>query len=289
MNDHERDPRRNVTVASADALLQPSTRRRFLRMMGIGGTITLLPGVFTACNDDLPTESGSGGGAGQPSDLAAISFDLRTDVGIFRLVHLNEMLEALLYTAVVASPTFATLSAPEQELFRDLRDVEIIHREFIGAALGDAALPDISTQLNQATIAAILSSRSNIIAAARLLENQGVAALNGAGKYLRDARNLLIAGKAVSVEARHAAALLDIAPPPGTDPATAFAGAGIVDANGLDVKLEAPVVLERVKALDLVREEAESQVTIGAAPTTQQGTPTPDFFPAYLAPASLPF
>lgn len=282
MTDHERARGRDdtVIVASPDELLQPATRRGFLRMLGVGGSIVLLPGVFGACSDDDEPTGNDGGNNGNGNTLDRITFDLRNDVGIFRLVHLNEMLEAAFYTAVVAGQQFATFTAEEQELFRDLRDVEIIHREFIARALGTAALPDVTTRLNTTTLNGILSSKANIIATARMLENQGVAALNGAGKYLKDARNLLIAGKAVSVEARHAAALRDLAPPAGVTANTAFAGDDITDTNGRDVKLEATTVLARVRALNVIAEPLNSNITISNAPDAAQGVASTDFFPA---------
>lgn len=281
MTDHERARGRQdaVLVSSADELFQPGTRRSFLRMLGVGGSVVLLPSFFGACSDD-DEPTGNNGNNGNGNTLDRITFDLRNDVGIFRLVHLNEIVEAAFYTAVVAGTQFASFTAEEQELFRDLRDVEIIHREFIGAALGTAALPDVSTRLNTTTLNSILSSKTSIIATARMLENQGVAALNGAGKYLKDARNLLIAGKAVSVEARHAAALRDLAPPAGVNANTAFAGDDITDPQGRDVKLEATTVLARVRAANVIAEPLNSNITISNGPDAAQGVASTDFFPA---------
>jgi len=107
-----------------------------------------------------------------------------------------------------------------------------------------------------------------------------VAALNGAGKYLTDTRNLLVAGKLASVEARHAAALRDVLPPPGVNPNTAFAGDDIIDANGRDIKLEAGVVVQKIAAAGVLKGATLANPPITAGPTANQGVPTPDFFPA---------
>ena len=280
----------SVTLTSAGELMNPGTRRAFMRRLFAGGTVVMLPSVFAGCNTDTispvrepgtGTGTGGGGGGTTPGPVTNLSFDLRSDVGIFRLVHLNEQLEAAFYTAVVASPNFnAFFNAEEREVLTDLRDVEVIHREFVGDALGAQAVPDIRGSLNTATINTLLSSRASILNSARMFENMGVAALNGAGKYLQDARNLLLAGKIVSVEARHAAALRDIAPPAGQNPNTAFAGDDIIDANGRDVKLEASTVIARVQALNLLNANTLAPTPIAAAPTATQGVPTPDFFPA---------
>lgn len=273
-------PGEPMVIASAGELMLPRTRRGFVRTLLAGGTVMMLPTVFTACDD----EDGGGGnplGPGPvPDPVTGVSFDLRSDVGIFRLVHTLEQLEGAFYTAVVASDTFDRFSAPERELFVDLRNVEVTHREFMRTALGSQAVPDIRGSIDRNTLDQILSSRESIVNTARMFEHIGVAGLNGAGKYLQDARNLLLAGKFASVEARHAAALRDIMPPAGPNPNTAFAGDDIIDNNGRDVKLEAGAVLARVAATGLLRAGTLASPAITAAPTATQGVPTPDFFPA---------
>ncbi|MBA3890159.1 MAG: ferritin-like domain-containing protein [Gemmatimonadaceae bacterium] len=262
------DPETPLAVSTPDELMRPGTRREFVRQMAAGGTVIMLPGVFAGCAT-VPLVAPGG-----------LAFDLRSDVGILRLVHTLEQLEAAFYTAVVASANFATFfTSAERELFTDLRNVEIVHREFLRTALGSAAVPDVTGSINGATLAAILSSRANILGAAKLFEHLGVAGLNGAGKYLQDARNLLLAGKFVSVEARHAAALRDVAPGAGQNANTAFAGDDITDSNGMDVKLEAGAVLDRVASTNIVSNGAVSSRNITHAPTANQGRPSADFFP----------
>lgn len=268
-----------MLIAHAGELMNPGTRRSFVRKLLAGGTVLMLPSVFTACDDD--DDDGNPLGPGPtPDPVTGVSFDLRSDVGIFRLVHTLEQLEGAFYTAVVASGTFSTFSAEERELFVDLRNTEVIHREFMRTALGSQAVPDIRGSIDRNALENVLSSRVNIINTARMFEHLGVAGLNGAGKYLQDARNLLLAGKFASVEARHAAALRDILPPAGQNANTAFAGDDIIDANGRDVKLEAGAVLQRVGATGLLRAGTLANPAITSAPTATQGVPTPDFFPA---------
>lgn len=269
-SDHE-----PVVVRSADELLRLTTRRHFLRALGAGASIVLLPGVFAACGD------GSGMTAVGGFTDGALSFDLRTDVGIFRLAQTQEIIESVFYSAVVAHAAFNSFfTADERELFIDLRNVETIHREFLRNALGAQAVPDFSGQLNQTTLQRLLVSRDSIVTTARMLEHTGLATLNGAGKYLRDARNLLVAGKLASVEARHAAALRDFAPPAGIVAATAFAGDDVVDSTGRDVKIEADASLARVKGLAIISEPVNGMLTISNLPDPTQGVPSPNFFPA---------
>jgi hypothetical protein len=266
-----------VVIQSATELFSLPTRRGFLRTLLAGGTAVMLPSVFTACNDD---STGPDDDEEIPDPVTGLSFNLTTDVGIFRLLHLQEQVEAAFYTAVVNSDVFAVMNAADRELFLDLRDVEITHREFIRTALGAQALPDIRGSLNTATINTIISNRTSIITTARMLEHTGLAGLNGTGKYIQDVRNLLVAGKLASVEARHAAALRDLLPPPGVNANTAFASDDIIDANGRDVKLEADGVLQKDASTGLLMSGTLASPPITAGPTAAQGVPTPDFFPA---------
>ena len=83
------------------------------------------------------------------------------------------------------------------------------------------------------------ASRTSVLGAAKIFEDLGVAAYNGAGQFLESADFLLIAGKIVSVEARHAAAIRDLINPGSAD----FAGDDIIDANGLERTLNFTEVL----------------------------------------------
>ena len=272
MSDHDREREGSLVIARADELLRPATRRNFVRMLGVGGSIVMLPSIFGACDDDDDPVNPN-----PPGATAAITFDLRSDIGIFRFAHTLEQLEAAFYTAVVAATNFATLfNAEEREVLTDLRNHEIVHREFFRTALGTQAVPDISPYLNTTTVTALLASRASILGAARLFEDLGVAAYNGAGKYLQNANNLLVAGKIVSVEARHAAIIRDLLPPTGQDANKAFAGDDVVNAQGLDVKLEAGAVLARVDAANVFTEAEEEVITISNAPSASQGTATAD-------------
>jgi hypothetical protein len=57
------------------------------------------------------------------------------------------------------------------------------------------------------------NSRTSVLAAAAAFENLGVAAYNGAAQYISSTDYLTLAGKIVSVEARHASAILDLQNP----------------------------------------------------------------------------
>lgn len=148
------------------------------------------------------------------------------DVGILNYAYVLEQLEATFYERVVSNP-YAGISNMELSILRDIRDHEVAHREFLKAALGSAAVPMLAIDFPGVDF----GSRQSILETARLYEDLGVSAYNGAGKYLRSAINLSTAGKIVSVEARHAAVIRELLQP-GT---AAFAGDDVVDpVTGLD-------------------------------------------------------
>ena len=247
---------REFIVSSGDQLLQATSRRRFLGLMGMGGAIVFLPSVFTACDD-----SGNLGINPQPTTY---TLDLSNDTGILNYAYALEQLEAAYYTAALASAGFAALSANEKEVLFDLQKHEVIHREFFKTVLGGAAIPSIN--FNTTTVGTLTASRDVLLKTSQLLEDTGVSAYNGAGKYLTNAANLLVAGKIVSVEARHAAAIRDIRD---GNNGRLFAGNDVVTGAGLDVKAEPSTVGTAVNGLNVV----VGSIAIGTPPDPNKKTP----------------
>lgn len=267
-----------MIVRNLGELMSPRTRRGFVRTLLAGGTVVLLPSVFTGCGDD--DDDGMG-----PNPTTGLAFDLRTDAGIFRIVDLLELLEGFYYTEVVRSANFNSFFSPEeQELFVDLRDAEIVHREFVRQALGPMRVPDVTTtSINRTRLDELLSSRESIVRTARNFEHTGVSGLNGASKFLQDPRNLQATRNFATVEGRHAAALLDIPLVQGGAVAnTDFAGSNVVDPTGLDVKVEATDpggVFDRVAAIGLLQPGTLATPPVSNPPSMAQGAPTPSFPP----------
>jgi hypothetical protein len=219
---------KTLVIDHPDQFFKVSTRRSFLKMLGVGGSIVLMPAVFAACGDNNSTTgtiTNPPGGGTTTAD--PVTLNLSNDFGILNYAYALEQLEAAFYTAVVSSSLFSAFGADHQEVLVDLRNHEIIHREFLKAALGSNALPALT--LNASAVAQTMTSTLVVLKSAETFEDLGVSAYNGAGKYLKDAGYLTIAGKIVSVEARHAAAIRDIrdilGEPRGSDaPYTRFAG-----------------------------------------------------------------
>jgi rubrerythrin len=205
-------------------------RREFLKISGLVAASTGL--ILMGCNDD--------DGPATDQKLPGVrdgKFDLGgNDFGVLSYAYALEQLEADFYTKVVNATNFRiTFNSTEQTILTDLYNHEVIHREFFKAAL-TGALPDPSSQLlpNLAFNYGALNfnSRNEVLATAKALEDTGVAAYNGAGRLLTNPDYLLLAGKIVSVEARHASAIRSLINPNSAD----FAGDDVINTTtGLDV------------------------------------------------------
>lgn len=200
-------------------------RRDFLRFAGLGSAAIAL----AACGVD-PSRITQASQAASPvvgpaAAGATITLDFSSDIGVLNFAYALEQLEAAFYAQVVANPQYGSIfSTAEQRIFNDLRDHEAIHRDFFKAALQGAAIPNLTPNFSGIDF----TSRTSVLSAAQAFEDTGVGAYNGAAKYIKSAGYLTVAGKIVSVEARHASAIRDLQQPrsgyfaPNTfDPATA--------------------------------------------------------------------
>jgi hypothetical protein len=226
------DQKRTLVVGQARQLFGAASRREFLRTMALGGTAILLPTLFAGCDDDQRTVIGVDE---DPNQTGIVTLDLSTDIGILNYAFALEQMEAAFYTMVVQNFGSSNLTQADRDVLNDIREHEVIHREFYRAALGNARILDLATDFSLVNF----NDRISVLTTAGTFEDTGVYAYNGAGKYLTDPANLLIAGKIVSVEARQAAALRDLLRP-GTE---FFAGDDTVNPDGLDKALEPDVVL----------------------------------------------
>lgn len=198
-------------------------RRKFLQLVGAGAASVALVGV-TGCNkDDSPPDDMGGKGLYFGSG----------DIAILNYAYALEQLEAAFYIELIKKP-YANISSWEKTLFTDIRDHEIAHREFFKKALGDNAIDSLEFDFSGVDF----SSRENVLATAKTFEDLGVSAYNGAGWLIANEDYLLLAGKIVSVEARHAALVRDL-----IDNGS-FADSEVIDSNGLDVSNSPTKVLQ---------------------------------------------
>lgn len=201
LNSYEND---RVTTTEVQKRL---SRRKFF---GYTGTLAGLLAI-ASCGKDDTIENNSG------VDL------LSGDFGILNYAYALEQLEAAFYSKVIASP-FTGITSEETLRLTEIRDHEVAHREFFKNALGAKAIVALEVDFSSINF----TSRDSVLATAKAFEDLGVSAYNGAGKLITNPDYLVLAGKIVSVEARHAAFIRDLISN------GSFADNSVIDANGLD-------------------------------------------------------
>ena len=130
------------------------------------------------------------------------------DLGILNFAYALEQLEAAFYLQVSATP-YSGISTYETSLLTDIRDHEVCHREFFKAALGANAIQGLTPDFSSINF----SSRAAVLAQAAAFEDTGVTAYDGAGYLIQNVAYLALAGKIVSVEARHASLIHNLISP----------------------------------------------------------------------------
>jgi len=153
------------------------------------------------------------------------------DVGVLNYAYALEQLEADFYTQVrMGSYYTSTATTAEKAILDDLYYHEVIHRDFFKAAITAAGATPIKA-LTTIYPAGTFSSKASVLGTAKAFEDLGVAAYNGAGQYITTPQYLYIAGKIVSIEARHAAIIRDLV----TE--GSFVGSDIVDISGNSLEM----------------------------------------------------
>lgn len=231
---HEVNPFKGAPAAKS--------RRQFVKLSGMAVIGT---GLLMACSNDDDVSS-------TDDDMNGDVFDLGSgDVGILNYAYALEQLEADFYSKVVNN-MFTGASMEEQQIMEDLYKHEVIHRDFFSAALNSVAnenqvLPTLEFDYGNLD----WNDRDQVLSTARALEDTGVAAYNGAGKLISNPDYLVVAGKIVSVEARHAAAIRSL-----IDPfSTYFAGDDIIGSNGLGLAKSPATILAEVGQLGFIQTE----------------------------------
>ncbi|GAB3749228.1 ferritin-like domain-containing protein [Spirosoma pomorum] len=238
-----------VSQLLSDAKSAMVGRRLFMRYLGT----TAAAGVaLSACTNQLEdaVPTGAARAGYRTVDLGDLGSN---DVGILNYAYALEQLEAAFYTRVMMNP-YSGMTEAERVALTDIRDHEIIHRELFKAALASAAIPGLTPDFTSINF----SSRASVLGAAALFEKIGVSAYNGAGQFIKSVDYLLLAGKIVSVEARHAAIINALLFPDGAE----FAGDSVIyPSSGLEeirvpgevLTLVAPYVYETINAMPVKR------------------------------------
>ena len=180
-------------------LYTPIKRRSFFMYAGATAGATAL--VLAGCSKDDDNAS--------PSGTVNVGSG---DVGVLNYAYALEQLEAGFYTTLRTGKYYTGLQAgtAEKQILDDLYYHEVIHRDFFKAALtatpGATVIPSLTPNFSSINF----DDRMSVLSTAKAFEDLGVAAYNGAGRFIKTPAYLVIAGKIVSVEARHAAIVRDL-------------------------------------------------------------------------------
>jgi rubrerythrin len=183
-----------------------TSRREFLRVVGLGATIALLPGFAAACGSDSATgPSNEVPGSGDP---LLIDFEAG-DIAILQLASVMEQIEADFYSRVVTSFGTSNIPAGEQAVLTEIRDHELAHRAFLDGTIGTDAARTATPTFRRVDFA----DRTAVLTAARAIEDLAIATYNGMAQYLTGPDTLLALAKIISVEGRHASAIRELQEP----------------------------------------------------------------------------
>lgn len=214
----------DVVLEESNILTASLQRRSFLKYAGAGAAGIAL--VAAGCKKDRnPVMSG-------------VTLDFKDDFGVLNYAYALEQLEAAFYIQVASNPP-STFSATEKAYFQDIQFHEIAHREFFKKALGNAAIGSLEVNFSSINFA----DRMSVLNAAKAFEDLGVSAYNGAGVRIKNDDYLVLAGKIVSVEARHAAYVRDLISNGSFADLTTLTALGANNAGGLDAALTPDRVL----------------------------------------------
>jgi hypothetical protein len=210
-------------------------RRSFLQYAGAGAAGIAL--VAAGCKKDR--------GYDNPTMNGGVTLDFKDDFGVLNYAYALEQLEAAFYIQVANSNTQFTgaNAAAKKAYFQDIQFHEIAHREFFKAALTTSAIGSLEVDFSSIDF----TSEASVLAAAMAFEDLGVAAYNGAGPRIKTGIYLTLAGKIVSVEARHAAYVRDLISNGSFADLNSLAPLGANNAGGLDGALTPDKVLNIAK------------------------------------------
>jgi rubrerythrin len=180
-------------LAQSSSFIQ---RRSFLKYTGAAASTAVL--VLAGCKDDDDPSVA-------PTTLVEVG---AADNGVLNYAYALEQLEVAFYLRVRTGLYYTTIaSAAEKQILDDLAKHEKTHADFLKTIIPSSVL--IKTlEVDFSSIN--FDTRQTVLAAAMTFEDLGVAAYNGAARYLTNPLTVLTLGKIVSVEARHAALIRDL-------------------------------------------------------------------------------
>ncbi len=187
----------------AELARDPSSRKRFLKMMGGGvGAASALSIFLAACGgDDNGGTAGTGGGTTSSGDTGTTTMaGMSGDLEIVNYALTLEYLEADFYAKVIDSGLF---SGAEADLVKTFGDHEQQHVDALTQTVDQLG----GTPAEKPMTNFPLESKAAVLELAATVENLGAAAYFGQAGNIESPEILAAALAIHSVEARHASAL----------------------------------------------------------------------------------
>lgn len=192
------DPR-NPKSALTEIADDPTSRKRFLRMIGGTGGVAAMAVLLGACGDDEQS-SAAPATAADTGAAAPAGDDVKGDLDILNYALTLEYLETDFYDKVLDAGLF---KGEQAELLKGFGESEQQHVDALKATiekLGGTAVTAPATKFD-------LTDAKAVAELAAVVENLGAAAYLDQAPKIRNAEVLAAALSIHSVEARHAATL----------------------------------------------------------------------------------
>jgi len=197
-NSKETDPDDRQPTAMAELASDPSSRKRFLAMVGGAGAASAFGIFLAACGDDDGGNTTST--QSQPARQSGTSQFGQGDLGILNYALTLEYLEADFYSKAAASGLLRGKVLDVAKQFGD-------HEEEHVAALKATVEQLGGTPAKKPKTTFPLEDQDSILSLAATVENLGAAAYLGQADKIQDKKVLAAALSIHTVEARHAAVL----------------------------------------------------------------------------------
>ncbi len=181
----------------------PSSRKRFFKMLGGAGAVSAATVILAACGDD-DDDASSSGSSGSDTTADTADKDNEGDLEILNYALTLEFLEADFYKQVIASglvkdAKVATIAKKFGSTEQEHVDALIATIEKLGGTPVDAPATNFGPTLDKGLMA--------VLETAATVENLGAAAYLGQAGAIKNKEVLAAALAIHTVEARHAAAL----------------------------------------------------------------------------------
>ena len=182
----------------------PSSRKRFFKMLGGAGAVSAATVILAACGDDDDDKAASGASASSGSSAAASEMDVKSDLDILNYALTLEYLEAEFYAKVIDSGLVKDRAVVQ--IAKKFGQSEQEHVDALKATitkLGGKPVKAPKTKFEET----LDKGLKTVLETAATVENLGAAAYLGQAAKIKNKEVLAAALAIHSVEARHAAAL----------------------------------------------------------------------------------